>query len=333
MARDSAGDFSAEKITATEFIGLHRGNVSVNLGTSNFDKIVCNSIEGAAFTGDAFSAGRLSIGRTINGTLFDGTQNITVTANAETLTGSRLANNVLESSLNIVGRLNSLEVEDAGITVGTNDKIRVYVAGGFSFIEDLNGTGLNFTIRDVSRVGNRATISFLTASQSLSIGGLNAPSVLPDINNNVNLGSNNRKFANVYATTFQGIATSAQYADLAENYAADQFYEFGTVLEFGGVEEVTEATDFTDKVAGIVSQNPAYLMNSSCSYNNTIAIALQGRVPCKVKGTVKKGDMMVSAGKGYARAEKNPKIGTVIGKSLEDFEGLSGIIEIAVGRL
>jgi len=333
VARDSAGDFSAGNITATEFIGLHRGNVSVSSGTSNFDRIVCNSVEGAAFTGNAFSASRLSTGRTINGTLFDGTQNIIVTANAETLTGSRLANNVSESSLNVVGILNSLAVQDVGITVGTNDKIRVYVSGGSSFIEDLNGKGLNFTIRDVVRVGNRATLSFLTSAQSLSVGGLNAPSVLPDINNNINLGANNRKFANVYATTFQGVATSAQYADLAENYAADRLYDFGTVLEFGGDNEVTEATDFTDKIAGVVSQNPAYLMNSSSSYKHTVSVALQGRVPCKVKGTVKKGDMMVSAGEGYARAEKNPKIGTVIGKSLENFEGSSGIIEVVVGRL
>jgi len=62
------------------------------------------------------------------------------------------------------------------------------------------------------------------------------------------------------------------------------------------------------------------------------AIALTGRVPAKVQGTVKRGDMLVSAGNGYARSEANPKIGTVIGKALEDFAGGQGVIEILVGK-
>ena len=63
------------------------------------------------------------------------------------------------------------------------------------------------------------------------------------------------------------------------------------------------------------------------------AIALQGRVPTKVRGKVRKGDMMVSAGNGFARAEANPTVGSVIGKSLENFDGETGVIEVAVGRL
>ena len=140
-------------------------------------------------------------------------------------------------------------------------------------------------------------------------------------------------FATVYATTFSGVSTTAKYADLAEKYSADADYEPGTVLHFGGDAEVTVCdTDMCSRVAGVVTTAPAHLMNSALE-GVTAAIALQGRVPCKVVGPVAKGDMMVSAGNGAARAEANPNMGSVIGKSLENFTGETGVIEVAVGRL
>ncbi len=139
--------------------------------------------------------------------------------------------------------------------------------------------------------------------------------------------------ADIYASTFRGTATRAQYADLAENYLADARYEPGTVVEFGGEYEVTVATDETRRVAGVVSTNPAYLMNDALQGENVVAIALQGRVPCKVRGNIRKGDLMVSGGNGYARPTNDPKIGTIIGKALEDFNGVEGVIEIVVGRI
>jgi hypothetical protein len=135
------------------------------------------------------------------------------------------------------------------------------------------------------------------------------------------------------APTFCGNATSANYADLAEKYRADAPYQPCTVLQFGGICEVTIASSGTRAVAGVVSTDPAYLMNGSLEGENIVALALTGRVPTKVKGPVKKGDMMISAGNGYAKAEANPFIGTVIGKALEDFNEDEGVIEIVVGRL
>jgi hypothetical protein len=129
-------------------------------------------------------------------------------------------------------------------------------------------------------------------------------------------------------------ATTAVYAaDLAEKYQADAAYEPGTVLMFGGEFEVTVAEDDTIRVAGVVSTDPAYLMNKGLDGENTVAIALQGRVPCKVKGKIRKGDMLVAAGGGYARATDNPKFGAIIGKALENFDGKEGVIEIVVGRM
>ena len=129
-----------------------------------------------------------------------------------------------------------------------------------------------------------------------------------------------------------GSRLNATYADLAEYYEADKQYEAGTVLAFGGDKEVTLAEDNTTKVAGVVSTNPAYVMNSSCEGEHIVALALQGRVPCKVRGKISKGDMLVSGGNGFARPFLFPILGTVIGKALENFEG-EGVIEVAVSRL
>jgi hypothetical protein len=129
-----------------------------------------------------------------------------------------------------------------------------------------------------------------------------------------------------------GSKLSSTYADLAEYYEADTFYEHGTVLMFGGDKEVTLATASTTRVAGVISKYPAYSMNTSCK-GITALIALQGRVPCKVFGNIEKGDMMISAGNGYAMACNEPRLGQVIGKSLVDFQGSEGIIEIVVGRV
>lgn len=134
-------------------------------------------------------------------------------------------------------------------------------------------------------------------------------------------------------TLTSGSLLQATYSDLAEYYSADAQYEPATVLEFGGDQEVTLGTNKSTRVAGVVTTNPAYVMNATCLGKFPIAIALQGRVPCKVYGPVSKGDMMISAGNGYAKSSSAPKLGSVIGKSLENFDGSEGVIEIAVGRL
>ena len=128
-------------------------------------------------------------------------------------------------------------------------------------------------------------------------------------------------------SVFSGTATTAQYADLAEMYASDAEIEAGTVVHFAGNGKVAPCdTDMCSKVAGIVSTDPAHLMNSS---QEGVPLALAGRVPCKVTGTVNAGDLMVSAGGGLARAEANPALGTVIGKAIEDFSGEGeGVIEV-----
>ena len=159
--------------------------------------------------------------------------------------------------------------------------------------------------------------------------------VLPDTDSTYDIGSATRKYANVYADLFRGTATESYYADLAENYLGDADYEPGTVLVFGGDAEVTVTNKKGDhRVAGVVTTNPAHLMNGNLQGENVVGIALQGRVPCKVLGAVKKGDILVtSAIPGYAIVNNDPKPGTVIGKALENkTDDGKGIIEVVVGK-
>jgi hypothetical protein len=143
-----------------------------------------------------------------------------------------------------------------------------------------------------------------------------------------NIGSTDTRFNTVFAK-----ATSAQYADLAECYLADADYAPGTVVVFGGTAEITACTqDLCTGVAGVISTNPAYLMNSGLSGDHVASVALMGRVPCQVQGPVTRGALMVSAGNGHARAESAPAPGTIIGKAIESFDGNCGTIEILVGR-
>lgn len=138
-------------------------------------------------------------------------------------------------------------------------------------------------------------------------------------------------------TNITGTSSQAKYADLAEKYTADQAYEPGTVVCLGGTHEVTQTTRENNcAIAGIVSTNPAYLMNSELE--NAVDVAMIGRVPCKVVGTIRKGDILVSSRTpGHAEAHRdihNPPAGSAIGKAIEakDDEG-TGIIEVLVGRM
>lgn len=129
-------------------------------------------------------------------------------------------------------------------------------------------------------------------------------------------------------------AFEATYADLAEFYEGDQEYLPGTVLVFGGDKEVTTTVTMNDtRSAGVVTTNPAYVMNSEQT-GIKVCVALAGRIPCRVVGRVKKGDMLTtSATPGCAVKATTPTLGAIIGKALEDKDyGEAGVIQIAVGR-
>ena len=125
------------------------------------------------------------------------------------------------------------------------------------------------------------------------------------INNNAN-GVGNIGSASTYFNTVFATATRAQYADVAERFAADDVYEAGTVVELGGSAEITcSRTELSDSVFGVISTRAAYLMNDGAGSDATHPpVAMTGRVPVRVVGQIAKGDRLVSAGNGVARSAR-----------------------------
>jgi hypothetical protein len=177
------------------------------------------------------------------------------------------------------------------------------------------------------------TINFGGSASIINVGATTGVNILPSANTVSNLGSSTLWFQNVYGQNFYGTSTSAQYADLAEKYVADDEYKPGTVVVFGGKEEITVSDISHDtRVAGIISTNPAYLMNSGI---DGLAVAFTGRVPCYVQGPVKKGDRLVNLKNGIAgKLDSNLyEPGCIIGKSVDDINTSNiQLIEVAVGR-
>jgi hypothetical protein len=236
------------------------------------------------------------------------TGNLTVTGNATlsgNILGDRIQNGNTQIDIQTVGG-------NANVTVGGTSNVAVFATTGV-FITGENSVSGNITGGNLSVSTGTITVGNIVNSNANGVG---------------NIGTSSTRFNQVFA-----LASSAQYADLAEKYVADSNYKPGTVVMFGGDQEITLCVnDACSRVAGVVSTNPAFIMNDTLESTHVAAVALTGRVPTRVTGTVRKGDMMVSAGNGAARAEAHPKVGTVIGKALADSEG-DAVIEVVVGRV
>jgi hypothetical protein len=234
------------------------------------------------------------------------------------------------------GGTNTVIATTAGANVTGTLGVSGAVTGASLSVSTGNITGGNLilsgAIEDSAQLDIRTTAS--NGNIVLTPNGTGVIVVAKDIVNGQANGVGNIGSATTYFNTVFAKATSAQYADLAEMYEADQIIEPGTVVCFGGAKEVTMcAEDACRRVAGVVSTNPSYLMNSGQTGDHVVPVALQGRVPVKVTGAVRKGDMMVATTNGRARAEANPQVGAVIGKALADFDGQDGVIEVVIGRV
>lgn len=210
VARNSEGGFSAGTIAAT-FVGDLTGNVTATSGTSRFNVVEATTFVGATLTGNAASATQLANARKINGVNFNGTQDITVPAAADTLTGTTLNSTVTQSSLQQLGTLISLSVANAGIFVGSAGSLRLFVDSSVPTIRSSTGR-LNF---DMGPFG--PDVSFVDSATSLSLGGPNAPSIIGD--NTTNLGIAGYKFNEIYANSFKGNADTATLAITATHLA------------------------------------------------------------------------------------------------------------------
>jgi hypothetical protein len=161
---------------------------------------------------------------------------------------------------------------------------------------NIGATGGNINFN----VGGTSNVLVLTTGTAYFAGNVSVPGIEKIGSNAVgNIGSSTSYFNRLFAT-----ATTALYADVAERFAADEYLEPGTVVELGGSAEITRAKqDLSENVFGVISTNAAYLMNGGAGEDSTHPpVAMTGRVPVKCIGTVRKGDRLVSAGDGVARA-------------------------------
>ena len=294
-----------------------------NLSTTGFMTAAGNVTGGNINTAGLVSA----VGNVVGGNLN--------TTGVVSSVGTVFAGNISTTGfVSATGNINGGNINTAGLVSATGN----VVGGNLTTTGILSATTINGGTLSLS--GN-ITAGNITGNVSgtITVPGTNTQLLF---NNNGNLGATTVTYAsnglsaagNITASYFVGTATTAQYADLAEMYCSDYPYEPGTVVSFGGGYEITlSLVDMDRTIAGVVSTDPAHLMNSNLECENAVPVALQGRVPCKVTGPVRKGDMMVSAGSGYARAEANPTVGSVIGKALADHASGEGIIEVVVGRI
>lgn len=240
-------------------------------------------------------------------------------------------------------------LNDNGITVGADSDMQLRISGSLAYIKNATSTG-NFQIKVQTSGGeaNALVISGATGicsvyatpsagDNSLKIAttayvdqnalyrnGTNTltGNVLPNAAGTLALGSATYQFANIYSTYFRGTSITALYADVAERFAADNIYEPGTIVALGGAAEITKVNEeLSEDVFGVISDKPAYLMNAGAGDDDTHPpVAMTGRVPVKVMGKIRKGDRLVSAGDGMARAAKKGEANSfnTFGRALED---------------
>ena len=337
-----SGNITAGNISATNHTGttvsvtgnITGGNISATNHTGTTVSVTGN-VTGASLVGTIATASQptiTSVGTltSLNSGAISSSGNVTganlLTGGLISATGNATAGNILTA-----GQLSA----QGNITGGgyTNPPTTATVYGT-ALISYPNGSS-NVTIS--GQTGSISADGYISAAGNVTGGNLSVGTGTITVGNIVNSNANgvgNIGSSTTYFNTVFAKATSAQYADLAENYVADAAHTPGTVVSFGGTHEVTKsAVDGDRRVAGVVSTNPSYIMNAGCTGEHVATVALTGRVPCRITGTVRKGDMMVSNGDGTARSEANPQVGSVIGKALENFDGQGeGMIEVVIGR-
>ena len=204
-----------------------------------------------------------------------------------------------------------LVTNDNGVTFGNTSTHTVSVSSGAIVLKN------NTVNSDMNFFVNRSGVS--TRVMSLAA---NSAAILPGVTNTTNIGQTSSRFNTIF-----GVSSSAQYADLAEKYVSDQEYPVGTVVAIGGAEEVTAATQ-GDRAIGVISANPAYLMNDSIKGQ---AVALKGRVPVLVQGAVNKGDKLAPAENVVGRASAVDKSATeYFAIALGNHNTGSGVVECLI---
>jgi hypothetical protein len=309
----SAGTSNVLTISSTGVVVSGTGSVTGNIDSSS-------SINAVNFlsTGTVFSSGNITGGNLLTTGLLSVSGNV-YTGNILT-NGYYYANGVaFAGSGSGAGGVNTnIQFNDNGLFGGS---------AGFAFNKTTNAVSTSGTISAVGNItsGNLLTGGIVSATANITGGNVLTGGLISATGNITSSGNIN------------GVNLNSTGADLAELYLSDIKYSPGTVVEFGGEYEVTITNkSHSTAVAGIVSTAPGHLMNGALIGEHTVAVALTGRVPCQVVGTICKGDRLVSSGiPGVATALDATRYepGCIVGKALENYNSINnGTIEVAVGR-
>ena len=343
--RDASGNFAAGTVTAN-LTGTPTVPSITKSGTSGtgdigqsgntFGTVYAATFSGS-FSGNATSADKvnnlLTRGTYLTGSNFDGSAATTWAVDADSAnTASKVV--VRNASGDFSSRVitaNTFSGALSGNATSADKVNNLLTRGTYLTGSNFDGSAATTWAVDASDTSIASKIVARDANGDFAARTISLQSITKTGTTNVgDIGQTGNRFGTIY-----GQASSATYADLAERYQADEDYQAGTVVVFGGDKEITIAREFMDRrIAGVISTNPAYLMNDGLV--GGLPVALQGRVPCRVVGKIRKGDMLVASGiiPGVATAEINPATGSIIGKALENYDGQTiGIIEVVVGRI
>jgi len=323
-------------ITGGNVLGGANVNATTHTGTtvSVSGNITGGNVLGGAnvnstlFTGTTVSVtgnitgGNVLGGANVNATTHTGTT-VSVTGNitgGNVLGGANVnATTFTGTTVSVTGNITGGNVlGGANVNATTHTGTTVSVTGNITGGNVLGGANVNATTHTGSTVSVTGNITGGNLATSGTTGILSVNSIThTGTTASGNIGEVGAAFNTVHAT-----ATTALYADLAERYAADELLEPGTVVDLGGSHEITQSQqDLSDAVFGVISTSAAYLMNNGAGSDTTHPlVAIAGRVPVKVIGQVRKGDRLVSAGNGVARAAQlgEATAFNVIGRALEN---------------
>lgn len=267
-------------------------NITGNVNGGNLRTTGLITATGTVTGGNVVSSGFITAGSTISSV-----GNITSAANVAG------ANIIASANVSAVGNVaGTYFLGNGSQLTGISAAVSVSkIENGLSNVQ-IASANANITMA-VSTTSNVVVVSTtgITTSGSLTINSGNAAAAIVNGGGNAvgNIGSSTGYFNQVFA-----VATSALYADVAERFEADEVLDPGTVVELGGAKEITRSLlELSENVFGVISTKPAFTMNGGAGENDTHpAVAMTGRVPVKVTGIINKGDRLVSAGNGLARA-------------------------------
>ena len=285
------------------------GNITGNVNGGNLRTTGLITATGTVTGGNVASGGFITAGSTVSSV-----GNITSAAN---VAGANVIASVNVSAVgNVAG---TYFIGNGSQLTGISSAVSVSkIESGLSNVQIASANAnITMAVSTTSNVVVVSTTGITTlGSLTLNTGNAATTAVVNGAGNGVgNIGSSTGYFNRIFA-----VATSALYADVAERFESDELLDPGTVVELGGSKEITRSrVELSENVFGVISTRPAFTMNGGAGEDDTHpAVAMTGRVPVKVTGIINKGDRLVSAGDGIARAAQPGEATSfnVIGRAL-----------------